>query len=332
LHFTHGNPLTIIVTVGEALRAGIDTKDRLDDFVGALRNGEAVFEDEETEGRSKSLGASLSYGFGNALSEDERKILAVLHLFQGFVQVGALCTMGDPDAEWCLDTLRGLTREQGIALLNRAAELGLLNVPGRGCYGIHPVLPWYFRDLFERYFPAQAGDRAAVPSSEPWVDPATTTWGSTKAEIARFIDLATDGRLPGREEEWSQVTSYRVGLAKMARDWTQAEQLQRVRLDWDRERAQPSLRTAPEARNNKQRDAIRTIGSSIHEFAAYREAFDLAKSIGDAAGQAICAHNLGAAYIEIRSLICAISTRLNAGLEKASTYDPLATQWDVANV
>ncbi len=96
LQFTQGNPLTILVTVGEALRAGIDSKERLDAFVAALRTGEANFEDEETEGRTKSLGASLSYGFASAFNDDERKRLALLHLFQGFVDVDALRAMGLP--------------------------------------------------------------------------------------------------------------------------------------------------------------------------------------------------------------------------------------------
>ena len=50
LRFTHGNPLTILVAVGEALRAGIDTKDHLDMYVEALRDGERSFEDEEPAG------------------------------------------------------------------------------------------------------------------------------------------------------------------------------------------------------------------------------------------------------------------------------------------
>jgi tetratricopeptide (TPR) repeat protein len=161
LRFTHGNPLTILVAVGEALRAGIDTKDHLDMYVEALRDGERSFEDEETEGRSKSLDASLSYGFGHAFSDDERKILALLHLFQGVVNVDVLRAMGSPDAEWCLEAVRGLTRERGIALLDRAAELGLLESHGGGYYGIHPAVPWYFRDLFEQGYPAEAGNAAA---------------------------------------------------------------------------------------------------------------------------------------------------------------------------
>ena len=38
--------------------------------------------------------------------------------------------MGDPNAEWWLPELTGLTRETGIALLDRAAEVGLLTELG----------------------------------------------------------------------------------------------------------------------------------------------------------------------------------------------------------
>jgi tetratricopeptide (TPR) repeat protein len=157
LRFTNGNPLTILVTVGEALRTGIDTPERLVSFVESLQSGEAAFEDEEIEGRSKSLGASLSYGFGHTFDEDERKILALLHLFQGFVNVDALCAMVNTKRGWCLEAVSGLTRERGIALLDRAAEVGLLAAEGGGYYTIHPALPWYFRDLFEREFPETSG-------------------------------------------------------------------------------------------------------------------------------------------------------------------------------
>jgi hypothetical protein len=133
LRFTRGNPLTILVTLGEALRGGIDTPARLDAFVAALHGGEVAFEDEASEGHSKSLGASLSYGFGTAFTDDERKVLALLHLFQGFVDVDAMRAMG-------------------------AAEIGLLQAHGGGYYGIHPALPWYFRALFAREFPEETGD------------------------------------------------------------------------------------------------------------------------------------------------------------------------------
>ena len=363
-----GDPLIFDVTSGEALRAGIDTKDRLDAFVGGLRNGEAAFEDEETEGRSKSLGASLSYGFGNESSEDERKILALLHTFQGFVNVDALYVMGHPDAEWCVQSVRGLTRERAIALLDRAAESGLLNAHAGGYYGIHPALPWYFRDLFELYYPAEAGDRARrafieamtelgnhysgqykdgnsqvmsilmaeeanllaawrIARDHGWWTGVTSTMQGLRplyADTGRnaawrrlvemvvpdFIHPATGGPLPGREEAWSMLTNYRVGLAQTERDWAEAERLQRIGVDWDRKRARPALETAPEGRNDKLRNDIRTLGVSVLKLAeiqrakgdpacadAYSETFDLANAIGDIPMQASCAFNLGQAYM-----------------------------------
>ena len=108
LRFTHGNPLTLIVVVGQALRDGLKTKAQIETFVFRLRSGESAFEDEASEGRSKSLGASLSYGFERAFSEAEHKQLALLHFFQGIVQVQALRLMGDPDVDWCVPEVRGL--------------------------------------------------------------------------------------------------------------------------------------------------------------------------------------------------------------------------------
>ena len=93
--FTQGNPMTITVLVGQALRDGVKTREQVEAFVAKLRAGEKAFADEdEKEGRSRSLGASLSYGFGEAFGEGERKVLALLHLFQGFVDVDALRMMG----------------------------------------------------------------------------------------------------------------------------------------------------------------------------------------------------------------------------------------------
>ena len=87
LRFTQGNPLTITVMVGQALRDGLETSTQVNAYLEKLHNGETAFDDEASEGRSKSLGASLSYGFEQAFSADERKVLALLHFFQGFVDV-----------------------------------------------------------------------------------------------------------------------------------------------------------------------------------------------------------------------------------------------------
>lgn len=164
LNFTQGNPLTITVLVGQALREGLKSKEDIEGFVEKLRKGEAAFADEASEGRSKSLGASLNYGFEQAFGEDERKQLALLHLFQGFVNVGVLKVMGNPKDEWCLPEVKGLTREAGTKLLNKAAEIGLLTAHSGGYYSIHPAVPWFFKELFDTYYSesAQAATRAFV--------------------------------------------------------------------------------------------------------------------------------------------------------------------------
>ncbi len=151
LGFTQGNPLTITAVAGQALRDGLKTSDEIERFVAALRAGKAAFQDEQAEGRSRSLGASLSYGFEHAFTEDERKQLALLHLFQGFVNVGVLRAMGAPDEDWCVPAVRGLSREAAIALLDRAGEVGLLTAHGADYYAIHPALPWYFEKLFQAF-------------------------------------------------------------------------------------------------------------------------------------------------------------------------------------
>jgi tetratricopeptide (TPR) repeat protein len=375
LRFTRGNPLTILVTLGEALRAGIDTPARLDTFVANLHRGEVAFEDEASEGRSKSLGASLSYGFGTAFTDDERKVLALLHLFQGFVDVDALRMMGDPESEWCLAAVRGLTRERGVALLDRAAEVGLLHTHGGGYYGIHPALPWYFRAVFARHFPEETGDanrarRAFVEAmgalgdvyhrayqdgrrevlsalmaeednllaawrlarAHGWWGGVTspmqglrtlyeatgrrTAWRRLVDEVVPdFVDPASDGPLAGRESDWSLVTEYRIRLAMDERNWDEAERLQRVRIDWNRKRAQPALAAPPDRRDAAQRHAIRTLAVSLQLLAHiqreqgsatcaafYREALDLGNAIGDAAVQGSSAFNLGHAYRDIADL------------------------------
>jgi tetratricopeptide (TPR) repeat protein len=375
LKFTRGNPMTILITVGEALRAGIGTQAQLDAFVQALQNREINFEDEKTEGRSKSLGASLSYGFGAAFSDDERKILALLHLFQGLVDVAALRMMGAPGVEWCLEAIRGLTKERSIALLDRAGEIGLLEALGSGAYGIHPALPWYFRALFEKYFPeatgeasrarrafAQAmgelgsfyhqkynqGHRELLDVVAAQEDNMLTAWHFARAGgwwpavvsvmqglrvlyittgrraawrrliedvIPDFVDPKTDGPLHGREADWRIVTEYRLRLAREDRDWEKAASLQQLSLDWDRQRAQPILKSKPGSWDAEQRNEVRMLGVSLQGLAevqllennaasaeVYRESLAIDKALGDVAGEAVTCFNLGRVYTDVTDL------------------------------
>jgi tetratricopeptide (TPR) repeat protein len=168
LAYTQGNPLTVTVLVGQALREGTRSREEVEAFVARLQAGEATLADDEREGRTKSLGASLGYGFEQAFSEAERAQLAVLHLFQGFVDVDALRVMGDPElVDEPLAAVRGLTREAGMELLDRAAEVGLLTSYGGGYYRIHPALPWYFQSLFTQAY-GSAGSPAALTATRAY--------------------------------------------------------------------------------------------------------------------------------------------------------------------
>jgi tetratricopeptide (TPR) repeat protein len=152
LRYTAGNPLTITVLIGQALRAGLGATQAIEVFVAALEAGEAVLEagEDAALGRSRSLAASLSYGFARAVTDAERAQLAVLHLFRETVSADAFRVMGDPEVagEDAVPELAGLDYDAVTRLLDQAAGIGLLESIGRGYYRIHPALPWYFTTLF----------------------------------------------------------------------------------------------------------------------------------------------------------------------------------------
>ena len=65
LEFTGGNPLTITVTLRQALREHVTTTAALQGFVARVQAGHTGWEttDDVAQGRDASLAASLGYGF-----------------------------------------------------------------------------------------------------------------------------------------------------------------------------------------------------------------------------------------------------------------------------
>lgn len=156
LEYSQGNPMTLTVLVGQALRDRLTTAEQVEAYVARLRTGEAAFDDDTTQGRTRSLGASLAYGFETAFDERERRLLSLLHLFQGIVDVDALVSMGQDWNPGARDPYRGLDRAAWLPLLDRAAEIGLLTGLGEGWYRIHPALPWFLKGLFIEAWPGVA--------------------------------------------------------------------------------------------------------------------------------------------------------------------------------
>lgn len=149
LEYSQGNPMTLTVLVGQALRDKLTREDQVAAYVARLRSGEAAFDDDLSQGRTRSLGASLDYGFRNAFDEEERKRLALLHLFQGIVNVNSLVNICDLVTQGAREPYRDLAPAKWLPLLDRAAEIGLLMALGHGLYRIHPALPWFLKSLFD---------------------------------------------------------------------------------------------------------------------------------------------------------------------------------------
>lgn len=154
LDYCAGNPLTLRVIVGQAVRQGLASGGQIAGFVQALRDGGQAIQDvDAAEGRDRSLAASLDYGFRHAFRADELPIVALLHLFQGTADVKALAAMGHKDNEYALPQLQGKSKAQLAGLLDRAAEVGLLTHLDGPYYTIHPALPWYLKALYDQHYP-----------------------------------------------------------------------------------------------------------------------------------------------------------------------------------
>jgi hypothetical protein len=168
LDYCAGNPLTLRVLIGQAVKMGLRGATQLSYFVEDIRSGEQHIQDADaSEGRDQSLGTSLDYGFKHAFQSDELPILALLHLFQESVMVEIFIVMRDGEHQ--LPELRGRTDEYFEALLQRAAEIGILTYMNARRFAIHPVLPWFLREIFNRTYDGKGRGSFASDCLRCWV-------------------------------------------------------------------------------------------------------------------------------------------------------------------
>jgi tetratricopeptide (TPR) repeat protein len=134
--------------------------------------------------------------------------------------------------------------------------------------------------------------------------------------VPEFVDPGSEQPLPGREqEEWSLVMQYRVHLAQDEQNWVEAERLQLIVEQSDRERAQPGLDLSADELSEEQRNAIHTLAVSLERLghicreqerdecaARFEQALELADRIGDTVEAAICAFNLGTSHMIVPGL------------------------------
>jgi len=224
LDYCAGNPLTLRVLVGQAIRAGLRGRERIAEFVEAIRSGEQQIEDaDEKQGRDKSLGASLDYGFRNAFKDDELPIIALLHLFQRTVDADVLWAMGEV-AEYALPDVKGASREHLAGLLERGEDIGLLTEFNPTYFNIHPALPWFLRQLFTRHYDGQAGRSRSQAALRAWVEAVGKVasyyhdrFGEGKRGVIDLLELEEANllharRLARRNQWWSPVILCMQGL------------------------------------------------------------------------------------------------------------------------
>jgi tetratricopeptide (TPR) repeat protein len=140
-------------------------------------------------------------------------------------------------------------------------------------------------------------------------------WKRLVDEIVPDFVGVDDLPRPGREEQWSMVTEYRVRLAMEARDWNAAERLQRVRVDWNRRRAAALFARPPESLTDGEKNILRTLAVSLELLGhiqreqgkpecadTYKDCILLYQRIGDQPAEAVLVFNLGRAYTELPAL------------------------------
>jgi tetratricopeptide (TPR) repeat protein len=304
-------------------------------------------------------------------------VLALLALFQGFVDIGDLCRMGMPGlAGGPVPAAADLDRAAWIGLLDRAAGIGLLTEYGNGYYAVHPAIPWHLHSLFSQHY-GPPGSPAAQQAGRAWTtaisalgDHCHRQYEAGHADVIRVLtlneanllqarshalehrwldlilgvmrglralyentgrrvewrqlvsgvmpsltDAASDGPFPGLEHEWAVLTSYRVAIARQARDWPAAGELQHALLSWRREWAAAALATPAGQLDDEQRGRIRTLAAVLHDLGQilreqnnpgcllpYQEAAGLCQLIGARREEVTIALNIGAAYLDVPAL------------------------------
>jgi tetratricopeptide (TPR) repeat protein len=168
LDYCRGNPLALHVLVNQAMRLGLRGRKQIEKLVESIRSGELAIEDVSgKQDRDKSLDATLDYSFGNAFSEDEQPVIALLHLFHGTVHRDALAAMGK--GEHALPELSGKSTEQLTRVLERAQDIGLLTRLAPARFAIDPALPWFLRQMFARCYNGRQGRSTADETLRAWV-------------------------------------------------------------------------------------------------------------------------------------------------------------------
>ena len=147
LDYSEGNPLALACLTAAAVKEEIES-------TGGLRALQGRVAASGDEGANVA-GRALSYGISKGLGDNDRRVLGLLHLFRGTVNVERLAAQSDGPADAALPHLKKnrsfveLSDDPESTVLDRAAKLHLLRRRGEGLFTMHPLLPPLSAALFE---------------------------------------------------------------------------------------------------------------------------------------------------------------------------------------
>ncbi|NUT47404.1 MAG: tetratricopeptide repeat protein [Saccharothrix sp.] len=230
LHWLDGHPLSMRVILPHL--SDHDASEILDGLrgTGALPRGHGT-------GRTGSLTESINYSLAH-LDSDTRHALHVVSLFHGVVDADVLSlSASTADAP---PALRGRDNRGWAAVLDRAADVGLLTSLGMGMYAIHPALPshlaahWRASDP-DRYADQRAATELALLQAHAifaqWLLEQTqagdagmafTVLGLQRRTLGHFLGYALNGEKWDEAQAIAQpLDSYLgvAGLTEEARAW-----------------------------------------------------------------------------------------------------------------
>jgi tetratricopeptide (TPR) repeat protein len=174
IDFAAGNPLTLRVAISSYLSTTKKpTEASVESYVQDLKHGVTQLSDGAESDRSRSLTASLNYGFERVFDAKAMKVLSLLSLFRTYVNsftVLLMCRpitdkkaagMPDHDLSWTIPGLQDETQASIEVVLDKAVELGVLRKSEDHNYWLHPAIHLHLQPFFESSYPTPEQRAAA---------------------------------------------------------------------------------------------------------------------------------------------------------------------------
>ena len=126
--------------------------------------------------------ASLSYAVTKRLGDNDRRVLGLLHLFRGTVNVERLAALAEGPADAALPALKKnrsfieLSDDPESTVLDRAAKLHVLRRRAEGVFTMHPMLPPLSEPLFKAL---------TTPDSQPNKEKKRSLFESIRSRVSQ---------------------------------------------------------------------------------------------------------------------------------------------------